>query len=60
MLGLLAPDATGSPQAERDLLHSLDQILRAVLAPGEFVWEPELQAGFPAEEDWYLYGRLKK
>jgi hypothetical protein len=60
MLDLLAPDATGAPQAERDLLHSLDQLLRAVLVSGEFVWETELQHGFPADEYWYLYGRLKK
>ena len=60
MLDLLAPDATGAPQAERDLLRSLDQLLRAVLVPGEFAWEPDMQGGFPQDEYWYLYGRLKK
>jgi hypothetical protein len=60
MLELLSPDAAQAPQAERDMLPSLDQLLRAVFIPGEFAWEIELQPGFPPDEFWYLYGRLKK
>jgi hypothetical protein len=27
-----------------------------VLVTGVFIWEPELQTEFPANEYWYLYG----
>jgi hypothetical protein len=59
MLELLLPDAK-PPQAEIDMLRGLDGLLKAVLVPGNFVWEPELQRGFPPDPYWYLYGHLKK
>lgn len=60
MMHLLLPDADGLPQAEIDLLQGLDKLLRAVLVPGMFVWEAELEPGFPPDTYWYLYGELRK
>ena len=60
MLDLLSPEAAGAPQSERDLLYSLDQLLKTYFISGGFVWEAELQAGFPPQPYWYLYGKIKK
>lgn len=57
MLGLLLPEGK-KPQAEVDLLSTLDTYLRAVLVSGNFIWESELQNGFPVDTYWYLYGSL--
>lgn len=58
MLQLLQPELpAGLP--ERESLASLDSALRGSLVPGSFIWEPEVQAGFPREEYWFLYGTLK-
>ena len=57
MLGLLLPEGK-KQQVEIDLLGTLDTYLRAVLVPGAFIWEDELQNGFPADTYWYLYGYL--
>jgi hypothetical protein len=57
MLDLLLPEGK-TPQAEVDLLRTMDTYLRAVLVPGDFIWEAELQNGFPRETYWYLYGSL--
>lgn len=40
-------------------LIGLDQRLRALSQPAEFVWEPEVQSAFPAGEYWYLYISIK-
>ena len=58
MLALLAGEAEQAPPEVNDLIGKLDALLRAVLMKGDFIWEPELQAGFPEETYWYLYGRL--
>ncbi len=36
----------------------LDQDLCEVFVPGEFVWDPRLQAAFPKNLCWWLYGHL--
>lgn len=41
-------------------LDSLDLLLRALFAPGNFLWEPELADSFPAADFWYLWGLLKE
>ena len=41
--------------SEQEMLTMLDQILRGITKPGPFVWEPELEDGFPAEGFWFLY-----
>lgn len=60
MLELLSADAAGVPQVERDLLRSLDQLLKSMFVPDGFIWEPDLQPGFPQGTYWYLYGNVKK
>ncbi len=37
---------------------SLDSLLRKVFIAGTFVWESELENGFPQSPYWYLYGGL--
>jgi hypothetical protein len=59
MISLLAADASAIMEAERQSLAGLDAAIRAVLEPGEFVWDSGMQAAFPREPFWYLYGRLK-
>lgn len=58
MLTLLNEWPLEVPSAELDLLASLDQMLKAVWVPGDFIWDPILAPSFPAEHYWYLYGRL--
>jgi hypothetical protein len=57
MLQLLEPYAVAVPAAERDMLHGLDELLRAVFVPGDFIWEAHLEAVFPSQPYWYLYGQ---
>ena len=59
MLQLLEPFAVDLHPAEQELYHGLDGILRAVLLPGNFVWESDTIGGFPRENFWYLYGTLR-
>lgn len=59
MLHLLGAEAGEVPPVERELLASLDLVLRVDIIPGGFVWEQELAPGFPKETYWYLYGKLK-
>jgi hypothetical protein len=39
-------------------LTRLDGYLKMLLITGQFIWGDDIQAGFPAEEYWYLYGSL--
>jgi uncharacterized protein YukE len=57
MLQLLLPEM---PEAlpEREALVSSDSVLRTSLSPGDFIWEPDLQSGFPRGAYWFLYGKL--
>ena len=58
MLELLQ-DEMPAELPERGALSSLDTALRSSLIPGPFIWELELQPGFPREEYWFLYGTLR-
>jgi len=58
MLHLLLPELS-APTAEQKELSHLDSLLRVNLISNNFIWESELQAGFPREVYWYLYGELK-
>lgn len=58
-LHLLQPDADDRYEAEDNLLIGLDDFLKAVFIPDDFIWEPELADGFPPDPYWYLYGHLK-
>lgn len=57
ILQLLEPEAVGIPAAELDMRTGLDTLLRAILVPGEFIWEAALEAGFPKADYWYLYAQ---
>lgn len=59
MLQLLQEEAQEIPAAEQELLASLDGLLRAVLVPDVFVWDPDLAAAFPRQRFPYLYGKPK-
>jgi len=54
---LLAELAARVP--EHAALMKLDIQLRASLLPSAFIWEPEFVPGFPQDQYWFLYGRLK-
>lgn len=58
MLELLKLEGGGQPQAEAEMLGGLDRYLKSVLKMGGFIWEAEVQKGFPNEIYWYLYGEL--
>jgi len=47
------------PPAEQAALFQLDGTLRASLIPGDFTWDAGLEAGFPRDVYWYLYGKLR-
>ena len=57
ILQLLEPEAVGIPAAELDMRTGLDTLLRAILVPGEFIWEAALESGFPKADYWYLYAQ---
>jgi hypothetical protein len=59
ILHLLQPDMPGTNGPEVELLNALDRRLRLITDSGTFVWEPELQPGFPQDEFWYLYVTIK-
>jgi len=58
MLGLLKSEFRQENAGEVDLLFSLDRFLKSALMPGGFIWDPEIQAGFPPNNYWFLYGKL--
>ncbi len=58
MLDLLQSEAGGTNNVAADLLSGLDGYLKSVLVLDRFLWEPGIQAGFPADVYWYLYGYL--
>ncbi len=56
MIALLLQEIE-SPPSE---LSALDEFLRANLIQCDFIWDKPLQARFPEDEFWFLYGKLKK
>jgi hypothetical protein len=58
-LDLLNKEIGELQRVDREMVSGLDQLLNAVLLPGDFVWEEEIAAGFPKSEYPYLYGILK-
>jgi hypothetical protein len=58
MLALLKMEGGGKLAVEVELLGILDKFLRTALIKDGFVWEAELQSGFPENIFWFLYGRL--
>jgi len=60
ILDLLRDDLRDTEAASREHIDSLDLLLRALFKTGNFIWEPELAAGFPVDKFWYLWGELKE
>ncbi len=58
MLELLIPELGRQSGDEKDLLPGLDSYLRMILVPSKFIWESEIQEGFPEHNYWFLYGKL--
>jgi hypothetical protein len=58
MLHLLLAELP-APPPEQEALSQLDGLLRTKLEAIDFIWEPDLGAGFPREVYWFLYGRLR-
>jgi hypothetical protein len=50
------PRLADSTEARR--LTPLDTQLRGLLKSGAFIWPVELQAAFPKDEFWFLYGQV--
>ncbi len=60
ILALLEPDLEGKDKSLSKPLAALDSLLQVVVQGGDFVWDAALQAGFPSDPYWYLYGTLKE
>jgi uncharacterized protein YukE len=58
MLHLLLAELP-TPPPEQGALSQLDSLLHASLIGDDFIWEADLQSGFPHEVYWFLYGKLK-
>lgn len=59
ILELLQKDLLAEPRVhEQDFLAGLDARLRGASEEHGFIWEAELQAGFPRDPYWYLYRKL--
>lgn len=58
MLQVLYEEGEGHLPADAETLHGADLALRKLGKPGEFVWEAEVSAGFPADRFWFLYLNL--
>jgi hypothetical protein len=43
---------------DREMLSSMDNLLKAFFIPGKFLWELVLEESFPHDIYWYLYGSL--
>jgi hypothetical protein len=57
MLELLKLEG-GGQAAEHELLSGLDRFLQSALLLDGFIWEPEVEGGFPRGIYWFLYGRI--
>ena len=60
ILQLLKGHISSPDPEEIEFLARLDQRLRAVFQPGIFAWSPDIQAAFPQDTYWYLYGTMKR
>ncbi|MDO9349234.1 MAG: hypothetical protein Q7T47_08095, partial [Anaerolineales bacterium] len=58
MLQLLSGEFS-SPPPELEALSGLDTIVKSRWLPGEFIWDADLITGFPQQDYWFLYGKLK-
>jgi hypothetical protein len=59
MLELLQSEVKSLPPETTEQLAGLDKRLHSTWQPGGFVWLNELQAAFPIQPYWFLYGSPK-
>lgn len=59
MMHLLERETTEIPEAELELMKTLDIILRESLVSGPFIWEQDLTPGFTLETYWFLFSSLQ-
>lgn len=57
LLGEMEAERHGAQAQVR--IDMLDQRLRSVFVPGEFVWDERLAVLLPEDRYWWLYGRLR-
>jgi hypothetical protein len=60
LLDLLSAETHSIDPALDEHLQGLDLLLRALFAPGDFIWQLELAPAFPIDKNWYLWGNLKE
>lgn len=60
IMDLLKPEIRDVDPSYLEHLDSLDLLLRALFAPGDFIWEPDFETEFHTEKFWYLWGLLKE
>ena len=60
ILALLAPDLEEKDKSLSEPLAVLDTQLKGIFIGGDFIWDAALQAGFPPDPYWYLYGTLQE
>lgn len=60
LMDLLQPFLETSSTQNLQILTELDEILRNNFIPGTFIWDKEIEQGFPSANYWYLYGRLRE
>ena len=58
MLQLLTGEFS-SPPPELEALSGLDAIVKSRWLLGDFIWDTDLMTGFPQQDYWFLYGKLK-
>ena len=55
-ISLLYPEIEKPEEEYLGLLDGLDNTLRLVFIPGDFIWDENLVDGFPRETFWFLWG----
>jgi hypothetical protein len=57
-LEILKKDTGKLDQATQETLEGLDRWLKIILIPSKFIWDMDIEVGFPRDVFWYLYGIL--
>ena len=60
IIGLLQKAAYSIPPGFETHLLKLDDELRTIGSPGDFIWDKQLKAAFPDTDYWFLYIGKKK
>ena len=44
--------------SDNQVIDDLDKVVKFFFHSGDFIWEKEIQSGFPRDNFWYLYGNV--